>query len=140
MKADPIAMACRNGKSIRSFPRTRSLSCVSNTTRTATAAAAAGPLTIAIATLNFSLRLQQLTTLKVNPEPIYLELTDRRLFEYPFLYLIEPGDLYFHEPEVKALRKYLLNGGFLMVDDFWGEEEWRNFYSADEACVSRVEV
>ena len=27
-----------------------------------------------------------------------------------------------------ALRRYLLNGGFLMVDDFWGDEEWDNFY------------
>lgn len=78
--------------------------------------------------LNFSLRLQQLTTLRVNPEPIYLELTDPRLFDYPFIYLIEPGALTFHEPEVRALRRYLQNGGFLMVDDFWGETEWRNFY------------
>ncbi|MCY2999111.1 MAG: DUF4159 domain-containing protein, partial [Planctomycetota bacterium] len=36
--------------------------------------------------LNFSLRLQQLTTLKVNPEPIVLELSDPKLFEYPFIY------------------------------------------------------
>ena len=27
-----------------------------------------------------------------------------------------------------ALRRYLLNGGFLMVDDFWGDYEWQNFY------------
>ena len=27
-----------------------------------------------------------------------------------------------------ALRRYLLNGGFLMVDDFWGDDEWENFY------------
>jgi hypothetical protein len=30
--------------------------------------------------------------------------------------------------EAEALRHYLLNGGFLMVDDFWGEDEWFNFY------------
>ena len=34
----------------------------------------------------------------------------------------------FDDDEVKALRRYLLNGGFLMVDDFWGEDEWDNFY------------
>jgi len=27
--------------------------------------------------------------------------------------------------EVAALRKYLLNGGFLMLDDFWGDSEWK---------------
>ena len=32
------------------------------------------------------------------------------------------------EEEVEGLRKYLLNGGFLMVDDLWGESEWLNFY------------
>ncbi|AGA24845.1 DUF4159 domain-containing protein [Singulisphaera acidiphila] len=74
--------------------------------------------------LNFSFRLQQLTALKVNPEPISLRLTDERLFDYPFLYMIEPGFLYFSEEEVVALRRYLLNGGFLMVDDFWGDSAW----------------
>jgi hypothetical protein len=78
--------------------------------------------------LNFSLRLQQLTTLKVNPEPIVLELTDPKLFDYPFIYIIEPGALEFNPYEVTALRKYLLSGGFLMVDDFWGDEEYKNFY------------
>lgn len=78
--------------------------------------------------LNFSFRLQQLTSLKVEPNPISLRLTDERLFDYPFLYMIEPGSLAFGEDEVVALRKYLLNGGFLMVDDFWGDAEWENFY------------
>ncbi len=78
--------------------------------------------------LNFSFRLQQLTSLKVDPEPISLRLTDPKLFDYPFLYLIEPGALCFSEEEVAALRRYLLNGGFLMVDDFWGDFQWENFY------------
>ena len=78
--------------------------------------------------LNFSFRLWQLTSLKVNPNPIALELTDERILDYPFLYMIEPGYLEFSEDEVVALRRYLNNGGFLMVDDFWGEEEWFNFY------------
>lgn len=76
--------------------------------------------------LNFSLRLQQLTTLKVNPEPIFLELTEPELFDYPFIYIIEPGGLVFSQEEVEALRKYCLNGGFLMVDDFWGDRQWEN--------------
>ena len=42
--------------------------------------------------------------------------------------MIEPGDMELSDAEVLGLRKYLLNGGFLMVDDFWGEDEWANFY------------
>lgn len=78
--------------------------------------------------LNFSFRLQQLTTIKVNPQPIHMRLTDEKLYDYPFIYMIEPGALQFSEDEVKALRRYLLRGGFLMVDDFWGDFEWENFY------------
>ncbi|MHC4559613.1 MAG: DUF4159 domain-containing protein [Planctomycetota bacterium] len=78
--------------------------------------------------LNFSFRLHQLTSMEVNPDGLLLELTDPRLFDYPFIYIVEPGRLVFSEEEVKILRNYLLNGGFLMVDDFWGEDEWYNFY------------
>jgi hypothetical protein len=41
---------------------------------------------------------------------------------------VEPGALEFTPEEVPILRRYLLNGGFLMVDDFWGERQWLNFY------------
>ncbi len=78
--------------------------------------------------LNFSYRLQQLTSLDVEPDPIVLELTDEKLFDYPFIYLLEPEHLVFEEEEVTALRRYLDNGGFLMVDDFWGEQAWNKFY------------
>jgi hypothetical protein len=76
--------------------------------------------------LNFSFRLQQLTSLKVNPDPITMRLTDERLFDYPFIYIIEPGNLFFSDEEAGALRRYLLNGGFLMVDDFWGDYALHN--------------
>jgi hypothetical protein len=78
--------------------------------------------------LNFSYRLQELTSLQVEPNPKVLRLTDQELFDYPFIYLLEPGRLVFDDLEIKALRRYLFNGGFLMVDDFWGEAEWQNFY------------
>lgn len=78
--------------------------------------------------LNFSFRLQQLTAMEVNPDGVILRLTDPELFNYPFIYIVEPGRLQFTEAEVRALRQYLLGGGFLMVDDFWGDDEWYNFY------------
>ena len=81
------------------------------------------------ADLNFSYRLQEMTSLKVHPEGVVLELTDPKLFDYPFAYMAEPGDLWFSEEEVQSLRKWLLNGGFLMVDDFWGGDEYDNFAS-----------
>ncbi len=80
------------------------------------------------AELNFAYRLQQMTSLKVNPDSIVVTLTQEDLFNYPFLYIVEPGRLIFLDDEVPALRNYLLNGGFLMVDDFWGDDEYENFH------------
>lgn len=77
--------------------------------------------------LNFSYRLQELTSLHVNPQPVVVRLTDEQLFDYPFIYMCEPGHLILSEQEVAALRHYLENGGFLMADDFWGENELDNF-------------
>ena len=83
------------------------------------------------ADLNFSWRLQQLTSLKVDPDTKTVELTEKELFDYPFIYIVEPGrglGFTFRENEAAILRKYLLNGGFLMVDDFWGVREYHAFY------------
>ena len=77
--------------------------------------------------LNFSWRLQQVTSIKVNPDGRIIQLTDKELFDYPFIYIVEPGRLVFTEEEVTILRRYLLNGGFLMCDDFWANREWNNF-------------
>ena len=74
--------------------------------------------------LNLSYRLQQVTSLKVDPNGLFLRPTDEDLADYPFIYMVEPGSLYLTDEEAVALRNYLLNGGFLMLDDFWGESEW----------------
>ena len=76
--------------------------------------------------LNLSYRLQQMTSMHVDPNGRFIDLTDPELVNYPWIYIVEPGSLYFTDDEVVALRKYLKNGGFLMFDDFWGDSEWRN--------------
>lgn len=76
--------------------------------------------------LNLSFRLQQMTSLKVDPNGKFINLTDKDLSDYPFIYMVEPGSLELNANEIVALREYLLNGGFLWLDDFWGEEEWEN--------------
>jgi hypothetical protein len=74
--------------------------------------------------LNLSFRLQQMTSMKTSPDGRFLRLTEPELLDYPFIYMVEPGSLSLTEPEIAALKKYLLNGGFLWLDDFWGEAEW----------------
>jgi hypothetical protein len=76
--------------------------------------------------LNLSYRLQQMTSMKVDPDGRIVDLIDPDLSDFPWIYIVEPGALYFSDPEVLALRKYLLNGGFLMFDDFWGDSAWNN--------------
>lgn len=85
--------------------------------------------------LNFSYRLQELTSMEVNPDGKILQLTDPELFDHPFAYMIEPGSIMLSDEEVANLRRYLLNGGFLMIDDFWGDNEWQGLM---EGCMDKV--
>jgi hypothetical protein len=73
---------------------------------------------------NFSARFQKVTGLPTDPNGRIVKLTDPELKTFPFLYLVEGGGLQLEDAEVAALRAYLLGGGFLMIDDFWGEAEW----------------
>ena len=75
---------------------------------------------------NFLLRIRELSTIKVNPRPLALRLTDPRIGDYPFVYMCDPGWMDLSKQEVAALRTYLTNGGFLWIDDFWGHAEWMN--------------
>ena len=75
---------------------------------------------------NFSAHVQNLTGLSTNGDGLVLELTDSSLSQYPFIYIVEGGRMSLSEGEVAGLRDYLLGGGFLMVDDFWGTEEWES--------------
>lgn len=79
---------------------------------------------------NLAFRLHQMTSLKVTPGLHFLDITPAQLARYPFVYMVEPGNLSFSRQEAADLRKYLLNGGFMMADDFWGEGEWAGFYEA----------
>ena len=76
--------------------------------------------------LNFSYRLQQMTSIKADPEGRIIDIMDPDLMNFPFIYIVEPGRLYLKPEEITRLRDYLLNGGFLMMDDFWGEAAWAN--------------
>ena len=76
------------------------------------------------ADLNLSYRLQQMTSMKVDPNARLLRATDGDLGSYPFLFASAPGAMGLTEAEVVALRAYLQNGGFLLMTDFWGESEW----------------
>jgi hypothetical protein len=90
---------------------------------------------------NYSYRLQQLTSMVVDPDGRVLELTDAELYDYPFIYMNGVGSLDFSREEAECLRRYLLNGGFLMVDDFWGEDEWMNMqFQMDKVLPERQPV
>jgi hypothetical protein len=79
------------------------------------------------ADLNFSYRLQQVTSIKTDPDARVVKLTDPTIFRYPLLYMEHAGYMRLSGEEVDALRKYLLSGGVLFVNDFWGSEEWKGF-------------
>lgn len=76
---------------------------------------------------NFSYRLEQLTAIVARQKATSRRLTDPDLFDFPFAYLSDVGWMELSAEEKAGLREYLMRGGFVWVDDFWGEGEWRNF-------------
>ena len=79
------------------------------------------------ADLNLSYRLQQMTSLKTDPDGRVLKLNNPELHDYPFLLMEHPGYITLRDSEVAGLRKYLLAGGALAVIDFWNAIEWKGF-------------
>lgn len=92
------------------------------------------------ADLNLSFRLQQLTAIRVNPDPLVLELSDPRLVNYPWCIMSGPGNMVLTDGEAERLGSYLRNGGFLMVDDFWGQAEWDGVMSNLNRALPGCEV
>lgn len=76
---------------------------------------------------NLTWRLRQLTTIETNQGTLLLRLTDPRLKDFPFIFMSDPGWQVLDIAEQRALKNYLDNGGFLWVDDFWGQAEWDNW-------------
>jgi len=49
------------------------------------------------------------------------------VYNWPWLYAVSAGDWALSDSQVARLRNYFARGGFLMVDDFHGDQEWANF-------------
>lgn len=81
------------------------------------------------ADLNFSWRLHQLTTMQVDPDGKVIELTDPNLSDYPFLIMSGVPAIVMNDEEAGCLRRHLMSGGFVMIDDFWGEAHFDHFYN-----------
>lgn len=92
------------------------------------------------ADINLSIRLSELTKTQISLDPsgepnhLVLRLSDPQLFQCPFIMMTEVGSVYFSPEEAERLRDYLLKGGFLWADDFWGSYAWENW----EAEFSKV--
>jgi len=70
--------------------------------------------------------IHRMTGQSVYPNPNYTEIMNPKLFKYPYAYIVEPGQMYINTEEAARLREYLLRGGFLHLDDFWGTRETSN--------------
>lgn len=71
--------------------------------------------------------VRRLTNIRATATEHPIHIDDPNLFRYPFLYAVEVGQMNLSGEEAGILRNYLLRGGFLVVDDFWGSRQWRNF-------------
>jgi hypothetical protein len=60
------------------------------------------------------------TSINVDPVYEYVDLSTDNVFLYPVLFMTGHGTVNFTESEVRNLRAYLENGGFLYIDDDYG--------------------
>jgi hypothetical protein len=81
------------------------------------------------------IRVSELTKTRISkdahgdPNHWSVRLTDDALLHCPFTTASDVGTLQFSPEEVTRLRQYLLKGGFLWVDDFWGTAAWNQWAS-----------
>jgi len=77
---------------------------------------------------HFAQALRRLSRIHVRSveQPVNLDDGDDA-FNYPWMNAGEMGDWKLTVPQAAALREYLLRGGFIMLDDFWGTDEWNRF-------------
>ncbi|MFH0736396.1 MAG: DUF4159 domain-containing protein [bacterium] len=61
--------------------------------------------------------------IKVKPEYVFVDIASNDIFSYPFLFLTGHGNVVFSDSEVKRLKTYLENGGFLYIDDDYGMDK-----------------
>jgi hypothetical protein len=71
--------------------------------------------------------INRLSGVKVHPDPHPMGPLDPQLFKFPFTYAVEVGQMYLSKEDAERLREFLLRGGFLYVDDFWGLAQLDNF-------------
>jgi uncharacterized protein DUF4159 len=83
--------------------------------------------------INLSIRFSELTRTRVSwigerqPNHYVVRLTDDALFQCPFTIASDVGTIGLGSEEASRLRTYLLKGGFLWVDDFWGTLAWEQW-------------
>ena len=82
---------------------------------------------------NLLIRLSELTKTRVSwqqqgvPHVWLVRLTDPALFGCPYLMASDVGTIGLSPEETDGLRRYLQKGGFLWVDDFWGDAAWEHW-------------
>lgn len=88
----------------------------------------------------FLIGLDKLTRIDASADEHPVRLDDPELRRYPILYAVEVGYMALTEDERRGLRDYLLAGGFLIADDFWGSWEWDNFEHEMQAVLPEYRV
>jgi hypothetical protein len=74
--------------------------------------------------------LARATRLDVEEESYRIvELGSEEVFNYPFAYVSEPGEMELTDAEVVNLREFVSRGGFVLMDDFDGPVQWAQMHS-----------
>jgi Domain of unknown function (DUF4159) len=72
----------------------------------------------------FVIGVKRLTRINARSTEHVVDADTNVLFDYPWIYVEDPGAWRLSDGEIKQLREYIYRGGFIMLDDSWGDQEW----------------
>ena len=84
--------------------------------------------------------VKRYTSIDIAEDSRHIRLEDNAIFDFPWLFVQQVGRWQLSSPEKQQLREYLLRGGFMVVDDFHGPQQWRVFRDSFDDVLPGSEI
>jgi len=89
---------------------------------------------------HFTDGVQRYSTIDIAPDSRHIQLSDPAVFDFPWLFAQQAGRWHLNSLERAALREYLLRGGFLVVDDVHGPDQWDTVASVLKSALPEMDI
>ncbi len=84
--------------------------------------------------------VQRYTGINAAEDSVHVHLNDDAIFDYPWLFAQQVGRWQLSYKDARRLGEYLMRGGFLLVDDFHGPEQWQIFKDVIDIALPHHQI